>query len=141
MQKLIKILKYKVFLTIGLLPLIGRAQTTPPEPTAFEPAENNFGLEDAAQGTGVIRERPTDIAVFIINALFGLLGTVFAVLIILGGFKWMTSGGNKDKVQEARELIRNAAVGLAIVLVAYAVSRFILSMLRKEGVGPGATSS
>lgn len=125
MQKLIKILKYKVFLTIGLLPLIGRA--------------GNYGLEEAAQGTGVIRERPTDIAVVIINTLFGLLGTVFAALIILGGFKWMTSGGSKEKVQEARELIRTAAVGLAIVLVSYAISRFVLSMLRKTQAGPGAT--
>lgn len=141
MQKLIKILKYKVFLIIGLLPLIGHAQIGPPEPPPpFEPAENNYGLEDAARGTGVIRERPTDIAVWIINALFGLLGTIFAVLIILGGFRWMTSGGNKDKVQEARELIRNAAVGLVIVLVSYAVSRFILSMLRKTQSGPAGSA-
>jgi hypothetical protein len=139
MKKLIKILKYKVSLGIALFPLFASAQTLPPESEPFAPATNNYGLEKAAQGTGVIRDRPTDIVAVLINFILGFLGMIFTFLIILGGFKWMTSAGNKEKVQEARNLIKNATIGLALVLVSYALARFIIGAFKKTSAGAMCT--
>ena len=65
----------------------------------------------------------------IINVALSLLGVVAVVIILAGGFKWMTAGGNEDKVAEARKLIFAGIIGLAIILSAYAIARFVLGQL------------
>lgn len=61
----------------------------------------------------------------IIKAILGIFGTIFVVLIILAGFKYMTAGGNEEKVREAVSQIRNAAIGLLIVLAAFSITVFV----------------
>jgi len=61
----------------------------------------------------------------VIKVMLGLLGIIFVVLLILAGFKYMTAGGDQDKIQEAVKQIRNAIIGLAIVIVAYSITYFI----------------
>lgn len=71
----------------------------------------------------------------IINAMLGLLGTVAVLLILWAGFRWMFSQGEKDKIEEAKKLMINAAIGLAIILSAYAIANFVISNLfRSTGV-------
>jgi TRAP-type C4-dicarboxylate transport system permease small subunit len=62
----------------------------------------------------------------------GLIRVIFifstlAVLIFLiyGGFKWVTSGGDKTKTEEARGTITAAIVGLAIIALAFIVVRLL----------------
>lgn len=62
----------------------------------------------------------------IIRLALSLLGIVFLILIILGGYQWMTAGGNEETITKARQRMINAAIGLAIVLLAYAISYFII---------------
>ena len=65
----------------------------------------------------------------IINVALGLLGIIAVVIILAGGFKWMTAGGNEDKVAEARKLIFAGIIGLAIILSAWAIARFVIENL------------
>lgn len=57
-------------------------------------------------------------------AIIGALLIAFAFLII-GGIKWIVSGGDKAQVEEARNQITNALIGLAIVAAAWAIMRLI----------------
>ena len=66
----------------------------------------------------------------IINVALGLLGIVAVVIILIGGFKWMTGGGNEDKVAEARKLIFAGIIGLAIILSAWAIAKFVIESLQ-----------
>jgi len=65
----------------------------------------------------------------IIRIVLSLLGLVAVVLIIVGGFQWMTSGGNEEKVGSAKKLMGSALIGLVIVVFAYALASFIISRL------------
>lgn len=65
----------------------------------------------------------------IINVALSLLGVVAVVIILLGGFRWMTAGGSEEKVDEARRLIFQGIIGLAIILSAWAIATFVLSKL------------
>lgn len=65
----------------------------------------------------------------IINAALGLLGTVFLVLLVYGGYLWMTAGGNEEDVGKAKKLIAQAILGLAVIMGAYAISYFVTSKL------------
>ncbi|MFH1286270.1 MAG: pilin [Candidatus Magasanikbacteria bacterium] len=71
----------------------------------------------------------------IINIMLGLLGLIAVVIILLGGFKWMTAGGSDEKVTEARKLIFSGIIGLAIILSAWAIAQFVIGSLRTATQG------
>ena len=65
----------------------------------------------------------------VIKAFMGLLGIVAVIIILLGGFKWMTAGGNEEKVAEAKKLIISGIIGLVIILSAYAIAQFVVGAI------------
>ncbi len=74
-------------------------------------------------------QNPTDIRytiVKIINIALSFLGILCLVLIIFAGFKWMTAGGNEDQVSSAKKILKNAVIGLLIILVSWSVTIFIM---------------
>lgn len=67
----------------------------------------------------------------IINVFLSILGVLFVVLMVYGGYMWMTSFGNEQKVTKAKDLIIDAVIGLIIILAAYAISSFVVGQLMK----------
>jgi hypothetical protein len=65
----------------------------------------------------------------VIQAFMGLLGIVAVVIILLGGFKWMTAGGEEEKVTEAKKLIISGVIGLVIIMSAYAIATFVVGAI------------
>ena len=53
----------------------------------------------------------------IISVAIELIGVVVFILLVYGGYVWMTARGDKDKVDTAQKLIANAVIGLAVVLL------------------------
>lgn len=89
---------------------------------------SDIGLEYAANiglGTRDVRDTIVDI----IRIAMSLLGIVAVVIILFGGFKWMTSGGDTTKVEDAKKLIYAGIIGLIIIFSAFAISQFVLSKL------------
>lgn len=86
--------------------------------------KDNFATE-----TGLGERDPRDIAASVIRIILGFLGIVAVIIILLGGFKWMTAGGNEDKVGEAKKLITAGIIGLVIILAAFGIATFVLSSL------------
>ncbi len=87
-------------------------------------------------GTGVVSDNlelsDQDIRVTvsnIINSALGILGIVAVVIILAGGFRWMTAGGNEEQVSQARQLIGAGVIGLVIIISAWGIARFVLSVL------------
>jgi len=96
---------------------------------ALASANVDTGLGIVGQNIGL---GTTDIRVTvarIINVAMGLLGVVAVLIILLGGFKWMTAGGNDEKVKEARKLIISGIIGLVIILCAYAIANFVVGSI------------
>ncbi len=65
----------------------------------------------------------------VINVLLGFLGILAIVIILWGGFRWLTSGGNEEKVGEAKKIITAGIIGLVIIFTAYAIASFIVNQL------------
>jgi len=78
---------------------------------------------------GLGEEDLTAVIARIIRAILGFLGIVAVVIILWGGFLWMTSGGSDEKVGKARKFIIMGIIGLAIVLAAYAIASFVITSL------------
>jgi len=76
-------------------------------------------------GTKDIREG----VMSVINVLLGFLGILAIIIILWGGFRWMTSAGNEEKVGEAKKIITAGIIGLVIIFTAYAIASFVISQL------------
>ena len=96
---------------------------------------NIFGLGfvDGEQGGGdgiaLGNRDPRTMVAEIINVVLTLLGIIAVGIVLLGGFKWMTAGGNEDKVGEAKKLLGAGVIGLVIILAAWGIARFALNAL------------
>ncbi len=95
---------------------------------------DEFGLDEAAGGTKLIqvKDTQTDIPNLIGNIVgvaLSFLGAIFFLLILYAGFLWMTAFGSSEKTDKAKGILEHAAVGLLIVLAAYAISRFVFTAL------------
>lgn len=65
----------------------------------------------------------------IIMVFLSIMATIFIILIVIAGFNWMTAAGDKDKVTRAQLYMRNAVIGLLIMVTAYAITYWIFSRL------------
>lgn len=65
----------------------------------------------------------------IISAALGLTGTIFLLLMIYGGFRWMQARGSEEHVTKAKEIIWSAIIGLIIIGAAYAITSFIVGRI------------
>ncbi len=90
---------------------------------------NDLGVgaiqQDIKLGSGDVRQT----AARLINVALGFLGIIAVVIVLIGGFKYMVSGGNDEKTQDARRLIVSGIIGLAIILSAWAITGFVISRL------------
>lgn len=71
----------------------------------------------AGRGLGAI----TDVVSSVIGFMTVAAGIWFLFQFVIGGFYWITSGGDKSKLHEARERLNNAFIGLIIVISGWAI--------------------
>ncbi len=83
----------------------------------------------AAPAYGQTPGSPQDLISLIITIVLGFLGLIFLILIIIGGYQWLTSGGNEEKINHARDRIKHAVIGLIIIMVSYIITLFVISQL------------
>jgi len=78
---------------------------------------------------------------FIIRFFFIIAGLVALIYLLLGALAWITSGGNKESVDKAREKIQNAIIGVILIFVVLAVVGVMENMFFPAGCGLGITKS
>lgn len=93
----------------------------------------DVGLNYAEQ-TGLPTTDIREIIANVIRVALGLLGIIAVVIIMYGGWLWMTAGGNEEQIGRAKKTLINGAVGLAIILSAYSIVLFVMNLL---GIGGG----
>lgn len=77
-------------------------------------------------------EKPRDIraiTVSVIKVFLTIVMIVMFIMVLLAGFKWMTAGGNEEQITGAKAQIKNASIGLAIILSSYMLTDFIGSCI------------
>jgi hypothetical protein len=87
-----------------------------------DPGQCNVAATDATT-------KINDIIHTIVNLLSALVGVVAVIMIIVGGFRYITSGGNDTSVTSAKNTILYAIIGLVVVALAQIIVRFTLSKL------------
>jgi len=129
-------MRKKTFFTIISVLAIATLVLTP----ALALATSDDLLEEIGEKAGIGaadtgEQQLVDIVGTVISVLLSLLGVIFLLLLIYGGFLWMTSRGNEDIVDKAKRIIQDSIIGLIIILAAYAISRFVIDALIKATEG------
>ena len=92
----------------------------------FDPELNATDCEESTAGAG---EDVDDFIADVVNILSLIIGSVAVIMIIIGGFKYITSNGNDSNVASAKNTIMYAIIGLVIVALAQFIVRFVLSRI------------
>jgi len=66
----------------------------------------------------------------VINILSFLVGTVAVIMIIYGGFRYISSGGDSGKITSAKNTIIYAIIGLVVTAFAQVIVRFVLQKIK-----------
>lgn len=90
----------------------------------------SYGLDETASQAGLKPSgtpiTPAALIGNIIGYALGFVGVIFFMIMVYGGFLWMTARGNNDAVKRAKDMIEQAAIGIIIVFVSYLVTNFVL---------------
>lgn len=79
----------------------------------------------AGDGTFVTATTIPGLISYAISLLFIIAAVIFFFMLLIGGLKWILSGGDKGQTEAARNQITAALIGLIIVFGAYAIVRLI----------------
>ncbi|MBI5404632.1 MAG: hypothetical protein HY976_00225 [Candidatus Kerfeldbacteria bacterium] len=93
-------------------------------------AATAFSIENVGGSVGLGTADLKGTIVNIISWVLGILALVAVVMIIIGGFQWMTAAGNEEKIEKAKKVISAAVIGLIIVLLAWAIVIFVAGTTR-----------
>ncbi|MDZ7798819.1 MAG: pilin [Patescibacteria group bacterium] len=88
-------------------------------------AQTSYSIGDIGGEVGLGTADLRDTVVNIIQWVLGILALVAVVMIIIGGFQWMTAAGNEERIEKAKKVISAAVIGLIIVLLAWAIVIFV----------------
>ncbi|HNU96171.1 MAG TPA: hypothetical protein PKH95_02080 [Candidatus Magasanikbacteria bacterium] len=127
MQKLVSIIVMTSMMLGGLFLVTNSVLAAEPAPTGLIDTDSLGVSYGAKIGLGTQDVRTT--VASIIRVAMGLLGIVAVVIILIGGFYWMTAGGDEGRVETGKKWIFSGIIGLAIILSAYALANFVISSL------------
>jgi hypothetical protein len=71
------------------------------------------------------------------NVLLFLIGAISVIMIIIGGLRYVTSGGNSSNISAAKNTILYAVIGLIVAILAYAVVNFVITSFAPGGAAGG----
>jgi hypothetical protein len=69
----------------------------------------------------------------ITNVLLFLIGAISVIMLIIGGIRYVVSGGDSTAVQNAKNTILYAIVGVVVAILAYAVVNFVITSFSSNG--------
>jgi hypothetical protein len=98
-----------------------------PAITGLTDIQAKSGFNDASKEGGSI----FSILGTVISIFLSLLGIIFIVLMIYGGYNWMIAAGDEAKVTKAKDTFKRAIIGLIITLCSYIFWNFLYLKLMK----------
>jgi hypothetical protein len=67
----------------------------------------------------------------VIYWILGLSGGIAVLFLILGGLQYITSSGNKDKAEQAKQTILYAVIGLIVIALSFVIVAFVSQNIGK----------
>ncbi|PWU23750.1 hypothetical protein C5B42_01845 [Candidatus Cerribacteria bacterium 'Amazon FNV 2010 28 9'] len=104
-----------------------------PASSAFAPVAGETNLVGAGNAAG---DQLSHFLSSFLGFLTTLAGLMFLIYFIFAALEWITAGGEKGKIEHARQQMVNAALGLIIVIAAYGIAGIIGGVLGIDILSP-----
>jgi hypothetical protein len=75
----------------------------------------------------------------ITNVLLFIIGAIAVIMIVIGGMRYVLSGGDSNQITAAKNTILYAIIGIVVAILAYAAVNFVIESFA-PGTGGGGTS-
>lgn len=98
--------------------------------TAISPADRPAIIDFISGGQTGIR----GLVLTIVNFALTFLGLLAVIMVIYGGFLYVSSGGNEESVNKAKKILLYAVIGIVVIIVSFALVNTILGA--GKGVEP-----
>jgi cytochrome bd-type quinol oxidase subunit 2 len=106
---------------------------------AFANIDNSAQVNSATLGFNPNQLGLGNVLSFLIRVFFVAAGLAALIFLLLGALSWVTSGGNKENVEKAREKILAAVIGIIIVVLVVGVAVTLEQLVFKNKVCLGLT--
>lgn len=123
-------------------PIPAEKPKTPPTIRLVNPIGGKYN-EDYTKQTDEDSQGKTNIQIIIGNAIqvtLRLLGAITLAVFFYGGFMWLTSAGNAEKVSTGTKTMMYAVIGLFIIFGAYGILNTIISGIKSSSPASGGNS-
>ena len=130
--------KFLFFLSIGIVSLLIGTLVFDSSVSAQIGQGGVWGGINATRGEGVptsLGDGDESIVTRIINMMLYAIVVISVVMLIVGGFRYVISGGQKEAVTAAKNTILYAIIGLLIAIFAYPVIVFVLNTVMGSSGG------
>lgn len=117
-------------LSLGILAPVA-VNAAPAVPCNSDPKTGITGGVQCAQGNNTPNDLFANGGVFttIVNILLYIIGAIAVIMLIIGGIRYVTSGGDSAAVTGAKNTILYAIIGIIVAILAYAIVNFVLTSL------------
>jgi hypothetical protein len=92
---------------------------------------SDFGLTESSKAAN-LPQGEVDLMVVVANVIgtaLSLVGVIFMILFIYGGFLWMTAAGDSGNTKKAKDLMTSAVIGAVLIFSAYFITKFVVNEL------------
>ena len=126
--------KYTKIISIGIAAAFVLALAVPAVVGAATPPSNPSELlNQTANASGQTQTRGlVEIIGNIIQWILGLVGVVLLIMFVYGGVLYATSAGNEDKVETGKKVMLYAIIGVVIIALSFALSRYVIDALFQQ---------
>ena len=87
------------------------------------------GGVSSSQADDVPQDLAGDVFKNVVNILLFIIGAVSVIMLIYGGIRYTTSGGNANSVTAAKNTIMYSIIGLVVAILAFAVVNFVVKQM------------
>jgi hypothetical protein len=120
-------------LSDGTDPLENEGSGLPGNQTMGGSSGGGSGITNPLGDSG--SETITDVLKKVINWMLGLVGFLALIALVIGGARMIIDFGNEDQVKKAKATILWAVIGLAVVILSYAIINIVTSEILGSGSG------
>ncbi len=84
---------------------------------------------DVAAALGLQDADLLEVAIALVNRMLGFVGLIALATFVTSGFYYLTAGGSSERVDTAKKMVRQTIIGIALILIAFVLTRFVFQTI------------
>lgn len=123
-QKLLKLLKFVTVSATALAPFVVYGYNEVQRGLQTGGLQGMFGVGGLTSSQSL-----PELIANVIRLMLLFAGAIAVVFVIIGGYQYLTSGGNEEQAEKGKKTLINAIIGVVVVVLAYVIINVIVNLV------------